>query len=122
MIRKVIHITLVMFLLITSTGMTIYTHYCGSTFESISVNKTPHSCCGEDCNSCHNKTVTVKIQNEYSATAFIFDFAQYVHIIPVVQQLFVEVPNTHIQLLVVENDLPPPPIQTILSSLQTYRL
>jgi len=122
MIRKVIHITLVMLLLTTSTGMTIYTHYCGSTFESVSINATPHSCCGDDCNCCHNESVTIKIHDDYSATAFTFDFHLFELALPAVQNLLIEEPTVQPQLFVLVNDLPPPPIQTVLSSLQTYRL
>ncbi len=122
MIRKVIHITLVMLLLATSTGMTIYTHYCGSTFESISVDKVPHSCCGDDCKDCHNESVTIKIHDDYSATAFTFDFHLFELALPAVQTLLVEKPIMQKNLFALVNDLPPPPIQTLLSSLQTYRL
>jgi len=122
MIRKVIHITLVMLLLTTSTGMTIYTHYCGSTFDSISVDKIPHSCCGDDCKDCHNESVTIKIHDNYSATAFTFDFHLFELALPAVQSLLVEESILPKNLFAFVNDLPPPPIQTILSSLQTYLL
>lgn len=122
MIRKVIHITLVMLLLATSTGMTIYTHYCGSTLESVSIDKVPHSCCGDDCKDCHNESVTIKIHDDYSATTFTFDFQLFELALPAVQTLLVEEPIMQNNLFAFVNDLPPPPIQTVLSSLQTYRL
>jgi hypothetical protein len=122
MIRKVIHITLVIVLLATSTGMTIYTHYCGSTFESVSIDKAPNSCCGDDCKDCHNESLTIKIHDDYSASAFTFDFHLFELALPSVQQILVEEPIMQNNLLAFLNDLPPPPIQTILSSLQTYRL
>lgn len=122
MIRKVIHIALVILLLVTSTGVTIYTHYCGSTFQSVSIDKAPHSCCGEDCKDCHNESVTIKIHDDYSATAFTFDFHLFELELPAVQTLLVEEPKVQDNLFAFVNDLPPPPIQTVLSSLQTYRL
>ena len=122
MFRKVIHITLVVFLLATSTGMTLYSHYCGSTFESLSINAVPHSCCGDNCNSCHNESVTVKIHDDYSITAFDFNFHTFQLALPAVQQLLVQEQILNTQPLALVKDLPPPPIQTVLSSLQTYRL
>lgn len=122
MIRKVIHIILVLVLLTTSTGMTIYSHYCGSTLESVSIDKVPHSCCGDDCKDCHNESVTIKIHDDYSATTFTFDFHLFELALPAVQTLLVEEPTVQTMLFVLMNDLPPPPIQTLLSSLQTYRL
>jgi hypothetical protein len=122
MIRKVIHITLVMLLLATSTGMTMYTHYCGSTVESVSINKVPNSCCGDDCRGCHNTSLTIKIHDKFTASAFAFDFHLFELALSAVQQIMVEEPLLHSHLYSLVNDLPPPPIQTILSSLQTYRL
>jgi hypothetical protein len=122
MIRKVIHITLVMLLLTTSTGMTIYTHYCGSTFKSVSVDNVPHSCCGDDCSDCHNESVTIKIHDDYSAKAFTFNFHFFELALPSVQTLLVEKLTEQPLLFAEVNDLPPPSIQIILSSLQTYRL
>jgi hypothetical protein len=121
MIRKVIHIVLILTVLTTSTGMTIYSHYCGTTLKSVSLNVEPTPCC-TDCNSCHNETVSVKSHDNFSVPAFIFDFHPFELTLPAIQQLFIEEPTTLFQFLVLVNDLPPPPIQTILSSLQTYRL
>jgi hypothetical protein len=122
MIRKVIHITLVMLLLTTSTGMTIYSHYCGSSFKSVSINSEPVPCCGDNCNSCHNETVSVKSHDDFSVTAFTFDFHLFELTLPAVQALLIEEISVQPLLFAEVNDLPPPPIQTILSSLQTYRL
>jgi len=122
MLRKVIHITLVMLLLATTTGMTFYSHYCGSTFKSAGINAEPNSCCGDDCSSCHNESVLVKIHDDYSITALNFDFHSLVIILPIVQQFFLEKLIVVSQLSFFKNGLPPPPVQTILSLLQTYLL
>ena len=122
MIRKVIHITLVMLLLTISTGMTLYTHYCGSSRESISINSEPKSCCGDDCNCCHNESVTVKIKDNYSATVFTFDFHLLEITLQSIQLLLIKKPISHQLLLVRVNDGLSPPIQVVLSSLQTYHL
>lgn len=122
MIRKVIHIILVLLLLTTSTGMTIYSHYCGSTIESVSIDKVPHSCCDDDCKDCHNELLTIKIHDDYSATSFAFDFHLYELNLLVAQTSLDELRMIQNNRSTFVADLPPPPIQTILSSLQTYRL
>jgi hypothetical protein len=122
MFRKVIHITMVMLLLATSTGMTIYSHYCGPTLESVSINAVPHSCCGDNCNCCHNESVSVKIHDDYSVSAFTFEFHLFELALPSVQPLLVEEPILKPLLFTQADNLPPPPIQTVLSSLQSYRL
>ena len=122
MIRKVIHITLVILLLATSVGMTVYTHYCGTTIESVGIDKAPHACCGDDCKDCHNESVSVKIHDAYLVTSFTFDFHLFELALPVVQPHLAEEPILQKALFAFVNDLPPPPIQTILARLQTYRL
>ena len=122
MFRKVIHITLVIILLATSTGMTIYFHYCGSTLESVSINAAPHSCCGDNCNCCHNESVSVKIHDDYSGSTFAYDFHPFELALFAVHPLLVEEPTLKPLHFALADNLPPPPIQTLLSSLQTYRL
>lgn len=122
MLRKVVHITLIILLLATSTGMTFYTHYCGSTFESVRINAVPHSCCGNDCPCCHNKSIIVKIQDHYSASQFNFDFQANGLTLLEVRELLITETIQDAPLFAVVSDFSPPPIQTILSSLQTYRL
>jgi hypothetical protein len=122
MFRKVIHITLVMLLLASSAGMTFYSHYCGSTLESVSINTVPHSCCGDDCKSCHNESVSVKIHDDYSLSAFTFNFHQVELAVPVLCQLYILDLPVKPNLVLPADGSPPPPIQTILSSLQTFPL
>jgi hypothetical protein len=122
MLRKVIHITLIVLLLATTTGMTVYKHYCGDDLKSVSVNSAPKSCCEVPCGCCHNESFSVKINDDFSVTAFNFDFHQVEIAVPVVCQLFIIDLPVQPKMVEPKYDLPPPPIQTILSSLQTYRL
>jgi hypothetical protein len=122
MFRKVIHIILALLLLGTTTGMTVYKHYCGSSLKSVSINSTPKSCCEKPCGCCHNESFSVKIHDNFSVTAFTFDLNQDELAVPVISQLFLVEKSLQPQLFAQVNDLPPPPIQTILSSLQTFRL
>jgi len=122
MLRKVTHITLVFLLLATTMGVTFYKHYCGQNLESVSINSLPKSCCDGSCNCCHNESFSVKIHDDFSVSAFSFDFHQVELSVPIICQLFLVEQPLHPVLFALVNDLPPPPIQTILSSLQTYRL
>jgi hypothetical protein len=122
MLRKVTHITLVFLLLATTMGVTFYKHYCGQNLESVSINSLPTSCCDGPCNCCHNESFSVKIHDDFSVTAFTFDFHQVELAVPVICQLFIADLPVQPKMVEPKYDLPPPPIQTILSSLQTYRL
>jgi hypothetical protein len=122
MLRKVIHIALVFLLLTTTMGVTFYKHYCGGQLKSVSVNSTPTSCCEKPCGCCHNESFSVKIHDDFSVTAFTFDFHQVELAVPVICQLFIMDLPVQPKMAEPKYDLPPPPIQTILSSLQTYRL
>jgi hypothetical protein len=122
MLRKVTHIALVFLLLTTTMGVTFYKHYCGQNLELVSINSLPKSCCDGPCNCCHNESFSVKIHDDFSVTAFTFDFHQVELAVPMICQLFLVEKPIHPVLFTLISDLPPPPIQTILSSLQTYRL
>jgi hypothetical protein len=122
MLRKVTHIALVILLLTTTMGVTFYKHYCGQNLESVSINSLPKSCCDGPCNCCHNESFSVKIHDDYSVTAFTFDFHQVELAVPVICQLLIADLPVQPKMVEPKYDLPPPPIQTILSSLQTYRL
>jgi len=122
MIRKLIHILMVVFLLASSTGVTFYEHYCGGELEKISIYSAPDSCCGTDCNCCHNESFSVKIHDDFSATAFHFAFQLFGTTIPVAQSLFNEQDKVSSQLISFVTDSPPPLSgRSILTSICVFR-
>ncbi len=74
MFKKISHIIIVLLLLVTTMGMTIDKHYCGTRLVSVSILNEVESCCdmGDDC--CHNDTETFKLKVDYTHSQINTDF------------------------------------------------
>lgn len=121
MLRKVSHIVLVLLLLLTTMGLTISKHYCGGNLISVTVLSEQEPCC-DNPGCCHDESFTVKVEDDFSATSFIYEFQDFAIIVPVVMQLVSENIDQD-DLMAVSLETPPPPdIQAVLSRLQTYLL
>ncbi len=122
MFKKISHIIFIPLLLVTTMGMTVSKHYCGSSLESVRVLSSPQPCCEIPTGCCHDESFSIKITDNFSAVSYAFDFTQFAVILPVlVESIHLETNEN--QSFVSLYDVPPPPkIQTVLSSLQTYLL
>ena len=65
MLRKITHIVLALFLLVSTTGITISMHYCGGEYVSTSINKEAKSCCDSTGGCCENKTMHFEVEDDY---------------------------------------------------------
>lgn len=73
MLRIILNITLSLVLLITTTGYTIFEHYCGDKLVSVSINSEPETCCDmEGC--CHNESEHFQIKEDFITTSINFSF------------------------------------------------
>jgi hypothetical protein len=123
MLKKISHIFLALLIAFTSMGLTISTHYCGSTFESVSINSTPESCCEGPCNKCHNETITIKLQDDFSITSYEYQFTQVATLMPAeVQLLLNEVPEITPNYILNPQTPPPLTVHQVLSNLQSFLL
>lgn len=123
MFKKFSHILLAILLLVTTMGMTVSKHYCGDSLKSVSLFSEPESCCDLPTGCCHDESMIVDIQDDFSASVFHFNFEQLAIILPIAIQLVDEEMLQNYPIVVFYETPPPPPlIQTVLSSLQTYLL
>jgi hypothetical protein len=67
MLKKVGHISLVILLLFSTMGVTIYKHYCGTAFIKQTISITPDNCCKGHCDGCHNEMKQLKITDSFEA-------------------------------------------------------
>ena len=109
-------------MLITTTGFTVSLHYCGDTIKSVSLDEAAKSCCDMEHGCCHNQTIVIKIDNDFSQASFLFDFTQFAIDFSVLtySQAFRALPGTpprNVQII-----YPPPRIQPDLISLEVFRL
>lgn len=123
MLRKLIHIALSVFLLVTTTGVTFSMHYCGGKYVSTSINEEAQSCCEDACGCCENKTVHIELENDYVSPIQISNpsIVALDVLFPILFAFNFEHSSELNDSAVVPTDTSPPPtIQTRLSLLQTY--
>lgn len=122
MIKRFGHIILALILFVVTTGMTISTHYCGESVKDLSFLSEVDSCCEMPDGCCHDEIITLKIEDSFSISSYSFDFSEVVLELPAIIELvdIEAIASTEIYFLI--HLSPPLKIQTILSSLQNYRL
>jgi hypothetical protein len=65
MLRRFLHIILVLIVVLMTSGVTITRHFCGNNLRSVAIMTTPPSCCDmEGC--CHNETVTILLEDDFT--------------------------------------------------------
>jgi|APIni6443716594_1056825.scaffolds.fasta_scaffold397006_1 hypothetical protein len=68
MLKKIVHIGVIVLLLFSTMGVTMYKHYCGNILITKTIGQVPKKCCGDDCKGCHNDSKTFKITDNYEAS------------------------------------------------------
>lgn len=121
MFKKISHIALMSLILVTTMGMTVSKHYCGDSLKSVGVLSAPDRCCEVPSGCCHNESFTIKVEDDFSVATNAFDFTQFAVILPALVELN-QIEPTEKQSFASFIVIPPPKIQRILSSLQTYLL
>lgn len=122
MVKKIIHITLALTLLVVTMGFTVSKHYCGDNLVSISVNHEAKSCCDMD-GCCHNETNHYQLEEDFVYSLVTTDIQiQSIDVLfPIVfaiLQIEPEIVNNEVYTY--SKYLRPYKIQTILSLYQTY--
>lgn len=123
MFRKLKHIVLSLFLMVSTSGITFSMHYCGGKFVSASINKEAKSCCDSTNGCCENKTLHFEVKDDYVGPIQI-DNPKIVELdvfFPLLLALNFELVSEENESFEVYSDSSPPPtIQKRLSLLQTY--
>lgn len=123
MLRKISHIILAFFLLVSTTGVTLSMHYCGGELVSTSINKEAKTCCDGTGGCCENKTVHFEVEDDYVSPVQVTNI-QTVELDFLFSILFVLnfdlSIDEEIEQVAFYDSSPPPTIQTRLALLQTY--
>ena len=67
MLKRIAHISLIMLLLLSTSGITVYKHYCGNTLMGSSIVLKPKGCCKPQCKCCHDETKYLKITDTFES-------------------------------------------------------
>ena len=122
MLRTITHIILSLVLLVSTAGVTIDRHYCGTRLVSVSLTGDTQSCCEPGDGCCHNDIDTYKLEVDYTVSPFSIDFDQLAVEIPVQQFFNISLPDGSLTDTEFSFFVPPRKLRTSLSTLQTYRL
>jgi hypothetical protein len=68
MIRKLLHIAIMVTLILATAGVSVTKHYCGNRLVSVNLLTQPKSCCGDDCNCCHNEFFSSKVTDTFTSS------------------------------------------------------
>ena len=122
MLRKISHIILSVLLLVTTMGLTIDKHYCGSRLVSVSIVNDTDTCCDQDDGCCKDVTDTYKLSADYTFSQANINFNLVPTILPVLSFFYIS------SLAIEPSDIefswfvPPRELKTTLSDFQTYLL
>ena len=122
MLKKISHIIIVLLLLVTTMGLTIDKHYCGTRLVSVGILNEAESCCDMDDDCCHNDTETFKLNVDYTYSQINTDFNQVPTELSALSFCYLSFFEGNTSDVVFSIYIPPRKTQTTLSDFQTYRL
>lgn len=122
-IRQLINISVSLLLLVTTTGFSISTHYCGDTLVSLELNKVADPCC-DNPHCCQTDTFFAQLDGDFDATANIN--LENTHIFNVAQYPVTLISKNYITETAISLNsplkFPPPKTQSTLTGLQSFLL
>ena len=120
MVRKIAHGIMVFALLVTTTGITYHYHYCCNTLIKFSILHTPKPCCEHPENCCRDEAVTLQLKADYLFGADCPDVSVCIAQIPLVATDLVVSRPVEVNLPVIPEESPPPPVNLRLAWLQRF--
>ncbi len=122
MFKKAIHITFLFLFVLSTSGVSVASHYCGGTLMEVDVASMADACCDDE-GCCKTEIQLYQLQDDFSAPVFELDFTQFAIQLPIALVLMdMALPTQTHPLFWVANDPPPPDIHTTLSLFQQYIL
>lgn len=122
MFRQLAHIALIFCLLLVTSGMTVYQHYCHGNLVEASLLHPPKSCCDGPCDCCNDEAHTYQLKEDFVFFTHVIDFDLPVLDIPVLQFNLIQHDPIEIALEYIPISHPPPNTGATLALLQVYCL
>ena len=136
MLKKVIHIIVACFILVSTTGFTINLHYCHKQIYDLAIFTPAHSCCetttqghchstGDIANKnhCEDESIIVESVDDYIGSSFAVNLenTHSIDLLLTASILFnVEVSGDDIVIKATWHKEPPPYREVVLSQIQSY--
>lgn len=74
MVKRLVHLFLAFLILVSTSGVTIYHHYCGQKLISTTIDVKPDDCCGSGCKDCRTDVINLKVKTKVIVTEASFTF------------------------------------------------
>lgn len=121
MLKKSIHISISILLLLATTGITVSAHYCGDNLRSLALVSIPVSCC-DDASCCHTETHFYQIDDDFTFPGAEIKFISDHQVISY-PHLKEAVPMAEKSISPLYKDIPPHPrIRSYLAMIQSFLL
>ncbi len=78
MLKKILNIFLIFALLFSTTGITVYSHYCSGYLVEKSIYVNPEGCCKGPCNCCHTDVLSAKVTDSFIDSKLCVNFDEIV--------------------------------------------
>lgn len=126
MTKKILHITMLVIMMVSTMGFTITKHYCGEDLVDTSVSGHVETCCDmEEGDCCHNEAQTYQLDQDYTPAVVISHVDYIAFVIFEIPRVLIELLGETTQFLNVaaRGESPPPKdVLHFLSDIQVYRL
>jgi len=136
MLRKVVHIVLACFILVSTAGFTINLHYCHGKIYDLALLSPAHSCCEagskaachdagdlDPVNHCKNESIVVESTDDYIGSSFALEL-ENTHSIDLLLSAHVifQIQGAEDEILIEPpwHKEPPPYQEVVLSEIQSY--
>lgn len=80
MTKRIFHIAVSLFLLLSTAGVSISKHYCHGTLISTSIFGKAKSCCDSSCGSCQNEMSFSKVTDNFVASNLTLEKAKQIQL------------------------------------------
>ena len=122
--KQILHITMALFLMVSTFGVTITKHYCGEELVDLSLSGKADTCCGMESGCCHDEVQSFQMHEDYT-TPIVLEHVDYFSVLAcIIPVLLIEQPtqDTFASSLNFGESPPPRDVLHFLSDIQVYRL
>ena len=121
MLRKLAHIIAAIVILISTMGITVSKHYCGTRLVDVGINSEADRCCDDMGASkcCHNETKHYQVEDEFNYVVDVNSPQPLEFIAPLIFIVIPTITETFVEETFIEAP-PPLPLGIRLSFIQSY--
>lgn len=123
LIKKLLHITLTILLIVSTMGLTINKHYSNDKLFSTSIFFEAEACCEIPCGCCDDESVLIKVENDYLSSSLEIEDISFVYLFDSKLTFdWVNIPSFYGIIHNISDNLSPPKYGDYISLIQSFLL